>query len=105
MKALYASGRQVEALAAYRELAARLRELGLQPGEPVRELERRILEQDPGLAAQHEPAAPLPMPARPAAAANCSADGNGWRPASGTDRSARSSSTSRNDAPGMWPSR
>ena len=47
MLALYAGGRQVEALAAYRELAARLRELGLQPGEPVRALERRILEQDP----------------------------------------------------------
>ncbi len=66
MMALYASGRQVEALAAYRELAARLRELGLQPGEPVRALERRILEQDPGLAAQHEPAAPVPAAGRPA---------------------------------------
>ena len=65
MMALYASGRQVEALAAYRELAARLRELGLQPGEPVRALERRILEQDPGLAAQHEPA-PQAAPSRPA---------------------------------------
>jgi DNA-binding SARP family transcriptional activator len=66
MMALYAGGRQVEALAAYRELAARLRELGLQPGEPVRALERRILEQDPGLAAQHEPTPAVPVPARPA---------------------------------------
>jgi len=66
MLALYASGRQVEALAAYRELAARLRELGLQPGERLRELERRILEQDPGLAAHHEPAAPVAALGRPA---------------------------------------
>ena len=66
MRALYAGGRQVEALAAYRELAARLRELGLQPGEPVRALERRILEQDPGLAAHHEPMPAVQVPARPA---------------------------------------
>ena len=46
MLALYAAGRQVEALAAYRDLAGRLRELGLQPGEATRALERRILEHD-----------------------------------------------------------
>ena len=32
------------------------------PGEPVRALERRILEQDPALAAQQEPAAAAPLP-------------------------------------------
>src|SRR5207248_45599 len=41
---------------------------------------------------------PSPIPAREAAAANRPAVGSGWRPASGTDRSERSSSTSRNDA-------
>jgi predicted ATPase/DNA-binding SARP family transcriptional activator len=50
MLALYRSGRQADALAAYRATRARLvEELGLEPGEPLRELERRILEQDPGL--------------------------------------------------------
>ena len=34
-----------------------------------------------------------------------SAEGSGWRPASGTERSERSSSTSRNEAPGMCPAR
>ena len=56
MLALYGAGRQVEALAVYRDLAARLRELGLTPGETARALERRILEHDPTLA----PAGPAP---------------------------------------------
>jgi DNA-binding SARP family transcriptional activator len=58
MLALYGAGRQVEALAVYRELAMRLRELGLTPGEPARALERRILERDPSLL----PAGPAPAP-------------------------------------------
>ena len=57
MLALYGAGRQVDALAAYRQLAARLRELGLQPGEAARRLERRILEHDPGLLPERAPAA------------------------------------------------
>ena len=69
MLALYGVGRQVEALAAYRDLAANLVELGLAPGERARALERRILEHDPALAAPAPPAAApaagLP-PARPA---------------------------------------
>ena len=67
MLALYSAGRQVDALAAYRQLAARLRELGLQPGEAARRLERRILEHDPGLLPGAAPAAvgagALPPPA------------------------------------------
>jgi DNA-binding SARP family transcriptional activator len=50
MLALYRSGRQAEALQAYR--AARLElseELGLEPGEDLRRLERAILQQDPSL--------------------------------------------------------
>src|SRR4051812_12282386 len=49
MLALYRAGRQVEALDAYRAIAKRLSELGLEPGEELRELERRILQQDPDL--------------------------------------------------------
>src|SRR5215212_10100090 len=64
MLALYGAGRQVEALEAYRRLAARLRELGLTPADATRALERRILEHDPALA----PARPAsaPEPERPA---------------------------------------
>ncbi len=49
--ALYRSGRQAEALAAYSEFRRRLdEELGIEPSQQLRELERRILQQDPGLA-------------------------------------------------------
>lgn len=48
--ALYRSGRQAEALARYRELAELLRERhGLEPGRALRDLERQMLRQDPGL--------------------------------------------------------
>ncbi len=50
MLALYRSGRQAEALAAYREGRAQLGELGLEPGGELRDLERAILRQDPTLA-------------------------------------------------------
>lgn len=50
MRALYLSGRQAEALETYRVARARLvAELGLEPGADLRELERRILAQDPTL--------------------------------------------------------
>jgi DNA-binding SARP family transcriptional activator len=64
MLALYGAGRQVEALAVYRELADRLRELGLTPGEPARALERRILAHDATLAPSAAPA--MPASRRPA---------------------------------------
>jgi DNA-binding SARP family transcriptional activator len=51
MLALYRAGRQVEALEAYRETARRLTELGLDPSEDLRRLERLILEQDEQVAA------------------------------------------------------
>jgi len=48
--ALYRSGRQAEALRAYRELRSRLvEELGIEPSPQLRELEVRILRQDPSL--------------------------------------------------------
>ena len=50
MLALYRSGRQAEALAAYRDARTTLvEELGIEPGEELRELERAILAHDPAL--------------------------------------------------------
>ncbi|MET7375844.1 BTAD domain-containing putative transcriptional regulator [Micromonospora arida] len=52
LRALYAAGRQSEALESYAELRARLaEELGLDPGPELVALHRRILEQDAGLKA------------------------------------------------------
>jgi predicted ATPase/DNA-binding SARP family transcriptional activator len=66
MLALYRSGRQADALAAYRQgRAALVDELGLEPGTELRELERRILEQDPSLELETEPVrrpGALPVP-------------------------------------------
>jgi DNA-binding SARP family transcriptional activator len=60
MLALYRSERQADALQAYQDARRTLvEELGIEPGERLRELERAILAQDPGLqlAAAEEPAA------------------------------------------------
>ena len=58
MLALYRSGRQADALEAYREGRALLDEtLGLEPGPELRQLEQRILQHDDSLAPPH---APLP---------------------------------------------
>src|SRR6202041_991970 len=52
MLALYRAGRQAEALRAYTEARDRLvGQLGIDPGPALRELEARILAQDPSLAA------------------------------------------------------
>ena len=57
MVALYRSGRQADALAAYRDYRRLLAdELGLEPSPELREIERQILRQDPALVA------PPPMP-------------------------------------------
>ncbi|MDP9189257.1 MAG: AAA family ATPase, partial [Actinomycetota bacterium] len=70
MLALYRSDRQAEALQAYQGArGALVEELGIEPGERLRELERAILAQDPGLhlpvsqdSAAAEPAAQVPHP-------------------------------------------
>jgi DNA-binding SARP family transcriptional activator len=56
MLALYRSGRQAEALHAYRAARRELAdELGLEPGEELRRLEQAILQQDPELEAPQRP--------------------------------------------------
>jgi DNA-binding SARP family transcriptional activator len=69
MLALYRSGRQAEALAAYQEARRTLvEELGLDPGRSLQELERAILRQDPRLdpppQSSRRLAAPAPHPQR-----------------------------------------
>ena len=60
MLALYRSGRQAEALDAYRRARRTLvSELGIEPGPELRDLERRILEHDPTLGRRARVAAPL----------------------------------------------
>jgi DNA-binding SARP family transcriptional activator/pimeloyl-ACP methyl ester carboxylesterase len=50
MVALYRSGRQADALAAYQQARVRLRDdLGLEPGGELRRLEQAVLDQDPSL--------------------------------------------------------
>ncbi|WP_194116899.1 BTAD domain-containing putative transcriptional regulator [Streptomyces otsuchiensis] len=69
MLAAYRSGRQGEALAAYRTLRTRLvAELGVEPGEELKSLEYGILNQDPRLQLGSPPArltGPAPAPATP----------------------------------------
>jgi DNA-binding SARP family transcriptional activator len=61
MLALYRSGRQAEALEAYRRARAALVDgLGIEPGSALRELERLILAQDPSLNLRRTAHAPLP---------------------------------------------
>jgi predicted ATPase/DNA-binding SARP family transcriptional activator/Tfp pilus assembly protein PilF len=68
MLALYRGGRQADALEHYAAFRARLdEELGLEPGPTLRELQRRILRQDPELdvAADGRADSALPVPPNP----------------------------------------
>jgi predicted ATPase/DNA-binding SARP family transcriptional activator len=67
MLALYRAGRQTDALEAYAATHQLLREeLGLEPGPELRELQRRILQQDPALLSPAaEPVRLLPVPPNP----------------------------------------
>ncbi|MFG3598812.1 AfsR/SARP family transcriptional regulator [Micromonospora chersina] len=84
MLALHRSGRQAEALAAYRDFADLLREeYGIEPGEALQDLHRRILRSDPTLTPQatppvsSEPPAPPAPEAVPAPQAGDTRDGTG----------------------------
>ncbi len=69
MLALYRSGRQAEALAAYQEARRALAdELGIEPSPALRDLERRILRQDATLDVAAAPTAPGGPPSAPAPA-------------------------------------
>ncbi|HEX7745356.1 MAG TPA: BTAD domain-containing putative transcriptional regulator [Micromonosporaceae bacterium] len=62
MLSLYRSGRQAEALAAYREIHALLRdEHGLAPGDRLQQLHSRILRSDPSLDPPQPPARGRPL--------------------------------------------
>ncbi len=64
MLALYRTGRHAEALQVYQDGRQQLAaELGLEPGEALRRLERQILEQDPALGASGRGARPALVPA------------------------------------------
>jgi DNA-binding SARP family transcriptional activator/ABC-type transport system substrate-binding protein len=65
MLALYQSGRQAEALGVYQQARAVLvGELGIEPGQPLRELQQAILRQDESLDAPREPPPPEPATGR-----------------------------------------
>jgi len=69
MLALYRSGRQADALAAYREGREHLvEELGIEPGRALQELESAILRHDPALEAVAPPSRAADHAARPVAA-------------------------------------
>ncbi|GIJ10452.1 BTAD domain-containing putative transcriptional regulator [Micromonospora andamanensis] len=70
LRALYGSGRQRDALAAYQQFRRQLRdELGIDPGQDLAELHRAILRQDPALQPPTPPSTPartnLPAPVSP----------------------------------------
>ena len=66
MLALYRAGRQADALDHYAAVRARLdEELGLEPGAALRDLQRRILQQDTELEASTEPASVGSLPVSP----------------------------------------
>jgi DNA-binding SARP family transcriptional activator len=65
MLALYRAGRQAEALAAYRQARhALVEELGIEPGEGLRELHTRMLAHDPSLTGRRPPHATAPREER-----------------------------------------
>ena len=83
MLALYRCGRQADALEAFQAARrALVDELGVEPGDALRELEQAILRHDPSLAAPlAEPVAPLSDAAAPPSEAGTAIQVPGLRPA------------------------
>jgi len=76
MLALYRADRQADALQAYQDARRRLvEELGIEPGERLRELERAILAQDPALALPVLEAAQEAAPGNEGPAARAAGEG------------------------------
>ncbi len=76
MLALYRAGRQAEALRVYEDLRRKLaEELGLDPSEMLKRLQRAILAEDPALAA---PPAPIAQPAEDSLRPRPLAAPRGW---------------------------
>ena len=79
MLALYRCDRQADALQAYQDARrALVDELGIEPGERLRELERAILAQDPALAAPAADGGRRRSRRRPSAAPAPGARRGGW---------------------------
>ena len=82
MLALYRSGRQSEALEAYRQArSALVEEIGVEPGAELRRLHDAILAQDPALdlqASADHPRQPSPRPGRAGWPAGCSSSPPPW---------------------------
>jgi DNA-binding SARP family transcriptional activator len=62
MIALYRSGRQADALAAYQDTRRALAAVGLEPGSALRAIERSVLQQDPELLGASAQTTPAPAP-------------------------------------------
>jgi DNA-binding SARP family transcriptional activator len=102
MLALYRSGRQVDALAHYQALRRRLAdEQGLDPGQPLRELEQAILRADPSLDLEPAPVASPPAAAVPASAAPVTAEPTGSEPTAGP-AGQQAAKPGRATLPGTW---
>ena len=71
MLALYRSGRHAEALSGYKAFRRKLsEELGIEPSPTLRELERRMLQQDPSLELPAPTVQPAAAPAQPGTASS-----------------------------------
>ena len=105
MLALYRAGRQADALAAYAAIRKALAELGLEPGERLKELQSKILRHDLALSPRRnggdaDADADSRSRRRSSPAGSCPCWGStvppispqGWRPSSDTRPSGRSTS-------------